>query len=74
MKVPFESTLSEQDAVFSVYVQAETRVNDCVANFFNGDMQAEAKMRAAQCRSESARKAWLAFCLERYSKPAGQPG
>lgn len=70
MKIPFDTTLSEQDAVFSVHARAEADVQACIANFFNGDTEAGAKMLGAQVRLEKARKTWLRFCLVKYSKPA----
>lgn len=70
MKIPFDTTLSEQDAVFSMHARAEKDVQACIENFFNGDTQAAAKMLSAQVRYEKARRTWLMFCHRKYSKPA----
>lgn len=70
MKIPFDTTLSEQDAVFSMHVRAEADVKACIENFFNGDTEAAARMLGAQVRFEKARKTWLTFCHTRYSRPA----
>ncbi|MDB5806937.1 MAG: hypothetical protein JWN73_4259 [Betaproteobacteria bacterium] len=70
MKIPFDTTPSEQDAVFSMQVRAEQDVQTCIANFFNGDTDAATKMPGAQLRFEKARRTWLMFCHRKYSKPA----
>jgi hypothetical protein len=45
-------------------------MGQCIADFFNGDPEAGAKMMTAQCRREAAQKKWLAFCVKKYSGAA----
>ncbi|HEX4325681.1 MAG TPA: hypothetical protein VH105_02630 [Burkholderiales bacterium] len=70
MKIPFDTSLSEQDAVFAMHIQAEQEVYACIAGLFEGTPEADAKMAVAQCRREVTCKTWLAFCLKKYSPPA----